>query len=176
MANNFALSDAEDNTSGPLNRGDTADLPLFRTILAICHKSVLKAKFLRSDRLFRFIDICTFCRLKNPFAMIISLSELYFRCRRFIMLLQRIKVISMSYGSSTCCSKPWRLVNLDLIYTMRDINSNYNLILLSKFTSSRRSTEFKDILTWNISQIITKTIPISTRIDVSYMMKRSLLS
>ena len=27
LANNFALSDAEDNTSGPLNRGGIADLP-----------------------------------------------------------------------------------------------------------------------------------------------------
>ena len=31
--NNFALSDAEDNTSGPLNRGGIADLPLLRTLL-----------------------------------------------------------------------------------------------------------------------------------------------
>ena len=38
-ANNFALSDAEDNTSGLLNRGDIADLPLFRTLLAIPQKS-----------------------------------------------------------------------------------------------------------------------------------------
>ena len=38
-ANNFALSDAEDNTSGPLNRGDIADLPLLRTLLAIRQKS-----------------------------------------------------------------------------------------------------------------------------------------
>ena len=38
-ANNFALSDAEDNTSGPLNRGGIADLPLLRTLLAICQKS-----------------------------------------------------------------------------------------------------------------------------------------
>ena len=28
LANNFALSDAEDNTSGPLNRGEIADLLL----------------------------------------------------------------------------------------------------------------------------------------------------
>ena len=28
---NFALSDAEDNTSEPLNKGGIADLPLFRT-------------------------------------------------------------------------------------------------------------------------------------------------
>ena len=39
VLNNFALSDAEDNNSGPLNRGGIADLPLFRTLLAICQKS-----------------------------------------------------------------------------------------------------------------------------------------
>ena len=38
-ANNFALSDAEDNTSRPLNRGSIADLPLLRTLLAILQKS-----------------------------------------------------------------------------------------------------------------------------------------
>ena len=38
-ANNFALSDAEDNTSGPLNRGGIADLSLLRTLLAIRQKS-----------------------------------------------------------------------------------------------------------------------------------------
>ena len=39
LANNFALSDAEDNTSGQLNRGSIADLPLLRTLLAIRQKS-----------------------------------------------------------------------------------------------------------------------------------------
>ena len=34
-ANNFALSDAEGNTSGPLNRGGIVDLALFGTLLAI---------------------------------------------------------------------------------------------------------------------------------------------
>ena len=38
LANNFALSDAEDNTSGLLNRGGIADLPLLRTLLAIHQK------------------------------------------------------------------------------------------------------------------------------------------
>ena len=38
-ANNFTLSDAEDNTSGLLNRGGIADLPLLRTLLAIRQKS-----------------------------------------------------------------------------------------------------------------------------------------
>ena len=37
-ANKFALSDAEDSTSGPLNRGGIVDLPLLRTLLAIHQK------------------------------------------------------------------------------------------------------------------------------------------
>ena len=39
LANDFALSDAEDNTFGPLNRGGIADLPFMRTLLAIRQKS-----------------------------------------------------------------------------------------------------------------------------------------
>ena len=38
-ANNFPLSDGEDNTSGPLNRGGIEDFPLLRTLLAIHQKS-----------------------------------------------------------------------------------------------------------------------------------------
>ena len=39
LANNFTLSDAEDNTSGLLNRGGIADLRLLRTLLTIHQKS-----------------------------------------------------------------------------------------------------------------------------------------
>ena len=39
LANNFALSDAEDKTSRLLNRGGIAELPLVRTLLAIFQKS-----------------------------------------------------------------------------------------------------------------------------------------
>ena len=52
---------------------------------------------------------------------------------------------------------------------MGDIYINSNLNPLTKFTSSTRSTEFEDIFPWNISQIIKKTIPISTRIVISYV-------
>ena len=38
-AKNFALSDAEDKACGLFNRRDIADLPLLRTLLAICQKS-----------------------------------------------------------------------------------------------------------------------------------------
>ena len=39
LANNFALSDAEGNTSSPLNRGGITELSLLRTLLAIRQKS-----------------------------------------------------------------------------------------------------------------------------------------
>ena len=73
-ANNFALSNAEDNTSGLLNSRGIADLPLLRTLLAI--------QVSGSNGLFCFISICKFGSFKNPFVMITSLSELYFGIRR----------------------------------------------------------------------------------------------
>ena len=42
----------------------------------------------------------------NPFATITSLTELYFRFTRFILLVQTQKVISMKYGSSISNLKP----------------------------------------------------------------------
>ena len=39
-ANNFALSDAEDNTYEPLNKGGIADLPSLRTLLTFYQKSL----------------------------------------------------------------------------------------------------------------------------------------
>ena len=44
-ANNFALSDAKDKTSRPLNKRDIAELPLLRTLLAIHQKSIYKYKY-----------------------------------------------------------------------------------------------------------------------------------
>ena len=46
-ANSFALSDAENNTCGPLNRGGIADLPFLRTLIkqfARSHKSQVSGK------------------------------------------------------------------------------------------------------------------------------------
>ena len=75
---------------------------------------------------------------------------------------------------STSSRKPWRWVRLDLILKIRDIYINCNLHPLTKFTSSSRSTGFKDILPWSISQMITKTILISKRIVISYAVKRDI--
>ena len=84
LANNFALSGAEDNTSEPLNKGGIADLPLVRIGNS---PKVPRANFLGSNELFCFISICKFGSFKNPFATITSLSELYFTFR-FILWVQ----------------------------------------------------------------------------------------
>ena len=60
LANNFALSDAENNTSRLLKRKGIADLPLLRTLLA-------ESQVPGSDGLFCFISICKFGSFKNPF-------------------------------------------------------------------------------------------------------------
>ena len=62
-------------------------------------------------------------------------------------------------------------MRLDLTFSMRDVDISSNLKQLTKFTSSSRSTEFKDILPWNISKMIAKNAPISMRIVTRYAMK-----
>ena len=69
LANNFALSDEEVNTSGPFNRGGIADLPFVENTISNPQK-VSRGKFLGSDGLFPFISICKFGSFKNPFATI----------------------------------------------------------------------------------------------------------
>ena len=74
LANSFALSDVERNTSGPLNRGGIVDLLLLRTLLAISQNSQEPSFW--EVILFCFSSICKFGNFKSPFAMITSLSEL----------------------------------------------------------------------------------------------------
>ena len=61
-----------------------------------------------------------------------------------------------------------------MILLMRDVYINSNLNPLTKFTSSSRSTEFEDILIWDISQMTMKTVPISVRIVISNAMKQDI--
>ena len=75
LGNNLALSDAEGNTSGPLNRGGLADLPLLGTLLAI-HQKFWEPGAL-SNGLFCFISMCKYDSFKNSFATITRLSEPY---------------------------------------------------------------------------------------------------
>ena len=69
LANSFALLDAEDNTSGLLNRGGIPDLP-WDTISN--SPKVTRTKFLRSDGLFCFSSIYKFANFKNPFVTLLA--------------------------------------------------------------------------------------------------------
>ena len=149
LASNFALSNAEDNIFGPLRRYSRLNL----VEKTICNSlKVPTAKCLGSDWLFCFITRCKSGSFKNPSETITGLSELYFRFRRFLLLVQTKKVISMKYSSSKSNWKSWTWVRFDLIFTRRVIYINSKRKPLTKFTStsSSRSTEFKDILQRNI--------------------------
>ena len=168
------FSDAEGNASTLLNRAGIVELPLLSTLLAIYQKSQEPSLWEVMNSF--LISIGKFGSFKNPFAVITSLSELYSRFR-FILLVQMKKVISINYGSSTSCWKPWAWVRLDLILLMKDIYIDSNLNPLTKFTSSIRSTELKEILPWHIFQMImiSKTASISTRTVISYALKWGIL-
>ena len=81
-------------------------------------------------------------------------------------------MISMNYDSSTSYWKPWRWVRFNVILTTRDICIYCSLHSLTRFTISSKSTEFKNILPWNISQKLTNNISISTSIVIIYAMQR----
>ena len=80
-------------------------------------------------------------------------------------------MISTNYGSSTNSWKPWRWVRLDLILTMWDTYINSNLDPLTKFTSSK----VKRYPPMEHSQFFTKTVPVSTKIVINYVMKQGIL-
>ena len=84
LAYNFALSEAEDNTPEPLNKGG-----IYSTFTFI--ENTVEITSLGSDGFFSFSRICKFGSFKNPFETITSLSELSFRFRRSILLVQTKK-------------------------------------------------------------------------------------
>ena len=150
LANKFALSDAEYNLCCPLNRGGIYSrfTIVWKTFSNL--PKVPRTKFLESDGRFCFSSICKFGSFKNPFAKIARLTELYFRFRRFILLVYKNKESDFY--------ELWQ----------------HNLNPLTKFTSSSRSTKFKDILPWNISEMISNTTLINTRKVISYAMRQGI--
>ena len=98
--------------------------------------------------------------------MIFGLSKLYLRFRKFILLVQTKKYFLWTMAALQAAENHINII---------DTNINFSLKSLTKFTSSSRGTEFKDILPWNFSQTITEPIPISKIIVISYTMKQGIL-
>ena len=129
LANNFALSDAEDNTSGPLNRGGIADrvfpgflailsklslplvdpnwetladLPLLRTLLAICQKS-REPSFWEVMDSFVLVAYASLAASRSLLQGLLACLNFTLDSEDLFCWYKRKKMISMNYGSSTSC-------------------------------------------------------------------------
>ena len=98
--NNFALSDAEDNTSGSLNRGGIADLPLLRTLLAIYQKS-REPGFWEVMDSFVLLAYASLAASRTLLQRLLACLNFTLESEDFSLWYIRKKVISMNYGSST---------------------------------------------------------------------------
>ena len=112
LANNFALSEAEDNTSEPCNRGGREERSIeeyciiekrrFTLVENTTGNSQKVPSFWEVMDYFVLLEYASLAVPRTLFATPIArLSELYFRFSRFSLLVQTKKVISMNYGSST---------------------------------------------------------------------------
>ena len=109
-------------------------------------------KFLGSNGLFCFISICKCGGVKKPFATITSLSELYFRIRKFMLLVQTKNFYELWQQHKQLKTMEMSEATWYFLWGILYINSN---LTLTKFTSSSsRSTKLKNILPWKISIVI----------------------
>ena len=99
-ANNITLSDAEDNTSGPLNRGGIADFHLLRTLLAIRQKS-RESSFWEVMDSFVLLAYASLAASKTLLQRLLACLNFTLESEDFSLWYKRKKVISMNYDSST---------------------------------------------------------------------------
>ena len=123
-------------------------------------RKFMRAWFLGKDRL---CSISKFGSIKNP------LISLYMQ--KIYSVVQKKEVITMSHGSSTSCWKAaenhgheWRLAWYLWWGYMHQVQPE----TIHKINCQQKKSKFKDIFPWNISQMITKTILIITRIVIRW--------
>ena len=152
LAKNF-VNNNRSNTSGALNRRGIADSPLLRTLLAIPQKSWEPCFWEMMDS-FVLVPCACFAALRTLLQKLLGCLSSILDSKVLFCWYKQKKVVSINYGSSKNSWKPWKWVRVDLILSMRDIYINYNLKQVTKPAGSSRSTESKDVLPWNISQMI----------------------
>ena len=167
-ANNFALSDAEDSTSGPLNRGCIADLPLLRTLLTIRLKSqepcfwevidsfvlLAYAGLAGSRTLLQWLLACLKFILESE-----NLS-FWYKWKKWFLWTMAAAQAAENHGDAWCLT----------CYFLSEIYTSIPTWTQSPNSVAAEAPILKDILPSNLSQMITKTIPISLRIVISYVM------
>ena len=150
-----------------LNRG-VADLLLLRTILAIHQKSwepifweVMDSFILWAYASLAASRTCVQWLLAClNFTLELEDLSLWYKRKKWFLWQQHKQLKTMEV------SEMWPDISMRDMY----ISSNLNPLT----SSSSRSTEVKYILPWNISQMITKINPVSTRIVISYTKKQGI--
>ena len=84
-ANNLALSNAENNTSGPLHRGGLADLPLLKTLLTIRQKS-REPSFWEVMDYFVLLAYASLAASRTLLQELLACLNFTLKSRRFILL------------------------------------------------------------------------------------------
>ena len=93
-------------------------------------------------------------------------EDLYFWCKRKKGFLWTMAAAQTAENHGDEWGLTW--------YFQWGICINSNLKRQTKVTGSGRSTEIKGIFPWDVPQMITKIIPTSTKITLSYAMKREI--
>ena len=127
--------------------------------LAICQKSWKPSFWEVIDSC--FISICQFGSFKNSFATI-TRFRIFYSCKWKKWFLQTMAATQAVENHRD----EWGLTTWYLLWRIH--TSIQTWTPFTKFASRSSSTDFKDILPWNISQIIAETILISTRIVMLY--------
>ena len=134
---------------------------------------VLRANFWGINGFFSFISIHKFDSFKNPFATIISLSEFYFRFRENLSCWYKLRKwflhIMEAAETDEICGYEGGLTWCLRWATYTSIST---WTYLQNSLAAAEALSLKIPSPGNISQVITKIISISTRIVISYAMKR----
>ena len=149
--------------------GYTGDMPLMRTRLAIHQKS-------RGPSFWQVMD--TFVLL--TYGSLAALRTLLLRLLACLNFTLESEDLSFWYKR-----KKWFLWIMTTGQAVESLKDEWGLTWYflwgihksshsQKFISSSRSTKFNNILPWNISQMTTKVVLISTRIIISYEVKRGI--
>ena len=171
-ANNFALTDAEDNTFWPLNRGNIiADLVLLRTLLAICQNS-WEPSFQRWTPESQVMDSLVLLAYAH-LAASRTLGQELLACPNFTLDSE-----DLFYWYK---QKRWFQWTMAAAQTAENHGDEWGLTWylrwriytsIPTWTHSKNSlaaAETKHIFQGNLSQMITKTV--SIRIVISYAVK-----
>ena len=154
---NFTLSDTEHSTSGPLNRGGIVDLPLLRALLAINQKS-LEPNFWEVRDSLVLVAYASLAASRNLLQQLLTCLNFSFDWEDLFC----------KYKKKSDFYELWHQHKQLKTMEMSEVWPNtYDEGYIHQF-------QFEPTLLWNISQMTRKTIPISTRIVVSFAMKQGI--